>query len=315
MIIKDSENLHKRGVYCITHLSSGKVYIGSTFQTYQKRAWQHSNELKNGKHKNPYLQNSYNKYGSLDFEIKLIEEVCSKLDLLEKETFWINHYQSFDLSKGFNINKLGTGGVQFPEDVIARRAASSKLTHCIGNNYYKAVKSGDILFDDVPLRYQAIVKYRLQNKVWNKGLTKNEIDYSHLKVPKTKTEAYYQGRVVFKEKIRTKGKKIYVFSSDNKLVGIFRCAPEIQEYSIENPAFFPFVLKNIKGRNGKHPCYIHKQNVINCCHNRNNGTNIYKGLYFYFETDELAALYSNMEVIIPEKTWNPETGIRGEDIN
>ena len=50
------------GIYCIENLITGKVYIGQA--DHIKRRWQnHKRTLKNNKHKNIHLQNSWNKHG------------------------------------------------------------------------------------------------------------------------------------------------------------------------------------------------------------------------------------------------------------
>ena len=57
------EDLDKTGVYKIVNLVNGKIYIGSTAQSFKKRGVQHYGELVRGIHKNSYLKYSWNKYG------------------------------------------------------------------------------------------------------------------------------------------------------------------------------------------------------------------------------------------------------------
>ena len=73
------------GIYSITNITNGKVYIGSAVWTW--RRWrQHRNFLRKNKHSNVHLQNSWNKYGEQSFKFKVIEEVSSeKLELVEQQ--------------------------------------------------------------------------------------------------------------------------------------------------------------------------------------------------------------------------------------
>ncbi len=67
----------KSGIYKITCLVNGKIYIGSTFNLSSRRAV-HFSALKNKKHVNRHLQNAYNKYGGENFTFEYLEHV-SKL--------------------------------------------------------------------------------------------------------------------------------------------------------------------------------------------------------------------------------------------
>lgn len=83
-IICKPEELDKQGVYVIKCLSSEKIYVGSTTMTFLKRYRHHLTQLQNNNHKNSHLQNSYNKYGSDNFEFDILE-ICDKTFCLEQE--------------------------------------------------------------------------------------------------------------------------------------------------------------------------------------------------------------------------------------
>lgn len=55
------------GVYMIRNNINGKVYIGQSVDV-RDRLWHHKSMLKNNRHENSYLQNSWNKYGADAFE-------------------------------------------------------------------------------------------------------------------------------------------------------------------------------------------------------------------------------------------------------
>lgn len=66
----------------------------------------HKNCLNQNKHENKHLQNSWNKYGSENFQFEIIEK-CSIADLDNRERFWIAYYNS--LENGYNLCEGGIG--------------------------------------------------------------------------------------------------------------------------------------------------------------------------------------------------------------
>lgn len=87
----------------IKNIKNNKVYIGIS-NNVQARLKRHLRELKQGKHKNEKLQNSFNKYGEENFEFNIIEYM--EIELLEdKEKELIKQYNSVD--NGYNIEYGG----------------------------------------------------------------------------------------------------------------------------------------------------------------------------------------------------------------
>ena len=95
---------HSGGVYYIKNLVNNKLYIGSSVDI-QQRIAAHKTELRNGKHKNNYLQNSWNKYGEDSFEFGIIEEIdASKEDLRDVEQYYMDYFDVCNRENGFNIS-------------------------------------------------------------------------------------------------------------------------------------------------------------------------------------------------------------------
>lgn len=92
----------KSGVYRILNKSDGKFYIGSAIDI--GRRWrQHKHELKNNKHSNSYLQNSWNKYGEDSFQFLVLEYL--EIDKLQNsEQGWLDDTQCFNRDIGYNIS-------------------------------------------------------------------------------------------------------------------------------------------------------------------------------------------------------------------
>ena len=88
MNIPKSFGLKICGIYCITNIINNKIYIGSSKNIYH-RLKRHYSELNRNCHANKYLQNSYLKYGSSNFNVSILEEVLYE-DLQKTEQKYID---------------------------------------------------------------------------------------------------------------------------------------------------------------------------------------------------------------------------------
>lgn len=88
------------GVYKITNIVNGKLYVGS-LKDIEYRWSQHRDELNKGTHGNPHLQRAWNKYGQSSFKFEVIEE-CEPSIQFEREQFYLNTLSPFD-DNGYNI--------------------------------------------------------------------------------------------------------------------------------------------------------------------------------------------------------------------
>jgi len=78
------------GIYKITNKLNKKIYIGSSMNI-KARISKHKSQLRNNKHKNSHLQNSWNKYGEDNFKFEVVETVDSFELLLEREQFYLDN--------------------------------------------------------------------------------------------------------------------------------------------------------------------------------------------------------------------------------
>lgn len=90
------------GVYAILNLVTGKVYVGSSCDSVQRRVSHHLEMLRNGRHYNLHLQSSWNKHGSSSFNTGALE-ICSRDHCLLVEQKWIDRLSSADPKLGYNI--------------------------------------------------------------------------------------------------------------------------------------------------------------------------------------------------------------------
>lgn len=80
----------KGGVYKITNLKNGKIYIGSA-KEFKRRASQHASSLRNNKHQNKHLQASFWKHGEDNFLFEVLEVVDgNKGERFKIEQKWID---------------------------------------------------------------------------------------------------------------------------------------------------------------------------------------------------------------------------------
>ena len=91
-------------IYKITNKINGKVYIGQTINTLNRRWKQHCQTTQ------CYcrlLHNAIAKYGKENFTVEQIDVACDRDELDQKEIYWIKHYDSMNPKKGYNL--LGGG--------------------------------------------------------------------------------------------------------------------------------------------------------------------------------------------------------------
>lgn len=89
------EKLIVIGIYALRNKITQECYIGESSSIFM-RLGMHLTRLKNNKHKNWDLQESWNKYGWESFELELLEE-CTLEELDKKEMYWITKMGNFNI--------------------------------------------------------------------------------------------------------------------------------------------------------------------------------------------------------------------------
>lgn len=92
------------GIYRITCVATGKIYIGSAVNL-RKRRKEHFGSLQRNEHHNIKLQRAWNKYGPDAFAFDILEYVMFPVMLIPREQHWLDKVQPFD-KNGFNILKV-----------------------------------------------------------------------------------------------------------------------------------------------------------------------------------------------------------------
>ena len=89
------------GVYAIRNTVTGKVYIGSTTQSFKGRWQGHLNQLRGNRHYNRHLQATWNKFKEHSFEFEIIQR-CYPKQCIACEQKWIDFYHAADRKFGYN---------------------------------------------------------------------------------------------------------------------------------------------------------------------------------------------------------------------
>lgn len=88
------------GIYQITCITTGKLYIGSAINL-RKRRKDHFGELQRNIHRNAKLQHAFNKYGPECFTFEVLELVLP-MSLTAREQYWLDKLKPFG-DNGYNI--------------------------------------------------------------------------------------------------------------------------------------------------------------------------------------------------------------------
>lgn len=98
-------------IYCITNKINGKKYIGQSWNFYNRKK-AHISKAKHGE--KSHLYDAIRKYGKESFVWEIVEWIdCdenAQLVLDEKESLWIDHYDTQNPDHGYNVRDGGSRG-------------------------------------------------------------------------------------------------------------------------------------------------------------------------------------------------------------
>jgi GIY-YIG catalytic domain len=141
-------------IYCHKHIDSGRVYIGLTSKKWQRRWSEHltkakdvhkkleaKSKLGSTKSKSPAIinhwYNALTKYGPGAFSHEILEQCSSLEEANAAEIKWIDHYDSTNPEKGFNIAR---GGLHTPHPIanpwerpeyVEKAKRNNNIRHCL----------------------------------------------------------------------------------------------------------------------------------------------------------------------------------------
>jgi group I intron endonuclease len=109
----------KTGIYAIIQIVTGRTYVGQAVDI--ARRWRdHRAALRAQRHRNAYLQRTWDKYGLECFAFVVVEE-CGIEQLTEREQFWLDRFR--ESSPSFNFGQCADAprrGVPLTEEHRAR---------------------------------------------------------------------------------------------------------------------------------------------------------------------------------------------------
>ena len=104
-------------IYKATSKTTGKVYIGQSCQTLDKRMNQHLSRAMTNYDPNNHFHNAIRKYGFPDFTFEVIEDnIVDNETLNEREKYWIEQYNSY--YDGYNSTFGGDCGLRRDDKII-----------------------------------------------------------------------------------------------------------------------------------------------------------------------------------------------------
>lgn len=280
VLLRDLSFCKLRGVYFIVNTITGRIYVGSCPTTcFKSRFKRHLNSLLKRNHENTFLQKDVDKYGISNF-LFVIKEVVEGTDedVICREQFYLDTIEPL-----YNKHKKAF----YPNHKIKQFGSNAKRNATIneGLEFYKKYKQGNIKLSEIPDRYKGFVMGKSSFKVWNKGKDTSVIDYSFLKgIPKRKTELWEKGRMDFKNTMRNKSSKIYVFDYNGVFLKTFRSVSDIVDFSKSGSNNLPIITQSNKPRKSKNGVipieHFELNNVLRVCKGKKRS---YKGLIFSYQ--------------------------------
>lgn len=130
-------------IYKILNLVNGKIYIGKTQTSIEKRFKEHLKSLDdyvNGLYKHQTkLYKAMAKYGIDKFNISVVEEVIDDKQLLnEREKYWIDVYKTIE--GGYNISPGGLGGPLFKGHRHSKHSKKLMSDNCYWKTHKQSVE-------------------------------------------------------------------------------------------------------------------------------------------------------------------------------
>ena len=115
-------------IYKITNIVNGKIYVGKTEETIERRFYEHKLAVKTGK-KQSKLYSAMKHYGIDNFIIEELDRSDDKDELCKKEIFWIDKLNSRNDKIGYNVSRGGDGGCTWDQRGTVTLHKDNRNTH------------------------------------------------------------------------------------------------------------------------------------------------------------------------------------------
>jgi group I intron endonuclease len=108
-------------IYLVTNTVNGKIYVGKTVETMDRRWTKHMTSAK--RRSNYPFHRAIRKYGTSAFTLQVIATAETDEQLRELEIYWIRELRSNDPAIGYNMTKGGDG----PAGWVMSEATKKKI--------------------------------------------------------------------------------------------------------------------------------------------------------------------------------------------
>ena len=113
-------------IYKIENMINGKVYIGQTIKSLNKRISCYKQHVKKKNKNNQYIIRAMRKYGFENFKFIVIDKTENQEQLDEKEIMWIKIYNSTVKGIGYNLEKGGNGSGKMADETRQKLSKTNK---------------------------------------------------------------------------------------------------------------------------------------------------------------------------------------------
>lgn len=103
-------------IYKVTNKLNGKIYIGQTSKTLEKRKLQHERESLTKSRTSVKFHNALLKYGFDNFEWEVLKECSTQEELDYYEDYYINEFNCLNRNLGYNLKSGGKLGGCYSEE-------------------------------------------------------------------------------------------------------------------------------------------------------------------------------------------------------
>jgi group I intron endonuclease len=146
-------DIKQKGIYKITNIINGKIYIGSTSISFNNRFKKHINDLDTNKHGNRYLQNAWNKYTKNSFIFEIIEIIDKDELIIIREQYYLDILLPTKRNIGYNICTIAGSSLgvkrsdEFKEKIRQNSLNMSKETRAKISNSLSGLKQSKETID------------------------------------------------------------------------------------------------------------------------------------------------------------------------
>lgn len=123
------------GIYKITNTIDSRIYIGKT-KNFRNRWRQYKYDFENKRSRclNSYIMNAMIRHGFDKFEFSILE-LCDTSMCSERELYWIDHYDSCNHDKGYNLRRDSSTGM------IVHESTSRKISERLKSEWSSGIRS------------------------------------------------------------------------------------------------------------------------------------------------------------------------------